>query len=491
MYCSISGEVPVEPVISIHGYLFEHRLISEHIARTGACPITNESLSEDQLTIVKVNQFVRPREVTATSIPALLSTFQNEWDAVMQQTFELRKQLAQVKQEYSTVLYREDAAKRVIARLLIERDEARAALSGGTVVVSSGAPQQPEAMEIEATNGLSQQQETALEQCATQLSAARKVRVISPTLNTNVAAFKASHSATYHESSSKSGIAAVCVSSTQENLLLTAGQDGIVSFATKGADRASSSVKIASKAINCATFVKGAAFAVNSGNVVTYWDVATAGGKYEKRATYSNHSSVVYGLSAHPSGDFLFSTSKDNSWALLDIASGAVVYSASPEPSQKGFLAGVIHPDGLLFGTGGADGAFRIWDVRTRANVITQRHDPGVSSLAFSESGFIAATGGLDGNVNFWDLRQLRGEPLFHTATTGSAQDLQFDKSATYLAVAAKNVNVFKLEDTVVTEIASLKGHSKKITSVAWGTDANFLASSSIDTTVKIWEPVQ
>ena len=39
---------------------------------------------------------VRPRQLAATSIPGMCVLFQNEWDALMLETFELKKQLEQV-----------------------------------------------------------------------------------------------------------------------------------------------------------------------------------------------------------------------------------------------------------------------------------------------------------------------------------------------------------------------------------------------------------
>jgi hypothetical protein len=104
-------------VLSRTGYIFERRLIEEHVQRLGTCPVTQEALAESDLTDIKggwvggwertalgggcsvclvVNRVVKPRTATATSIPAMLQTFQNEWDALMMETFELRKQLDQV-----------------------------------------------------------------------------------------------------------------------------------------------------------------------------------------------------------------------------------------------------------------------------------------------------------------------------------------------------------------------------------------------------------
>jgi len=47
----------------------------------------------------------------------------------MLEVFELRKQASSLRQELSHALYKEDAAMRVLARIMRERDEARAALA--------------------------------------------------------------------------------------------------------------------------------------------------------------------------------------------------------------------------------------------------------------------------------------------------------------------------------------------------------------------------
>ena len=111
------------------GNVFEKRLIEAYISENGTDPVTNETLNTDDLIDVKSSRIVRPRPPTLTSIPSLLSVFQNEWDALALETYTLKHQLMQTRQELSTALYQHDAAVRLIAKLSRERDEARDALS--------------------------------------------------------------------------------------------------------------------------------------------------------------------------------------------------------------------------------------------------------------------------------------------------------------------------------------------------------------------------
>ena len=126
---SVSGEAPELPVLSRKsGNVFEHRLLASYVAEHGKDPVSNEDMTQEDIVEIKVSRTVKPRPPTATSIPSLLSTFQNEWDALALETYTLRQQLQQTRQELSTALYQHDAACRVIARIMKERDEARAAL---------------------------------------------------------------------------------------------------------------------------------------------------------------------------------------------------------------------------------------------------------------------------------------------------------------------------------------------------------------------------
>lgn len=123
-------------------------MIEAYISENHKDPVSGEDLEVEDLIDLKSAKIVTPRPPTLTSIPSLLSTFQNEWDALALESFTLRQQLQQTRQELATALYQHDAAVRVIARLSRERDEARDALS--KVTIGAGNARNEDAMQIDS-----------------------------------------------------------------------------------------------------------------------------------------------------------------------------------------------------------------------------------------------------------------------------------------------------------------------------------------------------
>lgn len=132
------------------GTVYEKRLIESYIGENGTEPVTGEELTVEDLIDLRTSRIVRPRPPTLTSIPSLLGVFQEEWDALALETYTLKQNLAQTRQELSTALYQHDAAVRVIARLARERDEAREALSKVSIG-SRPAPTNGDAMQVDST----------------------------------------------------------------------------------------------------------------------------------------------------------------------------------------------------------------------------------------------------------------------------------------------------------------------------------------------------
>ncbi|KAK9448167.1 Prp19/Pso4-like-domain-containing protein [Limtongia smithiae] len=126
--CALSGKPLTSPVVSSKsGAVFEKSAIEEYIEQHSQDPTNGEYLSQEDLIEIKPQTVVAAKS-SSESIPALLQTFQTEYEALALETFELKKQLLEARKELSSTLYYHEAAVKVAAKLAKERDEAREAL---------------------------------------------------------------------------------------------------------------------------------------------------------------------------------------------------------------------------------------------------------------------------------------------------------------------------------------------------------------------------
>lgn len=489
MFCSISGEVPQEPVASRKsGHLYEKRLILKHLQTDGRDPVTGEDLDPADLIELQVNKTVRPRPLTATSIPGMLTLFQNEWDELMLETYALKQSLATTRQELAQALYEHDAACRVIARLVRERDEARAMLSayqqGGYVPASNGGAA---AMEI-GSSGISDAILGRMQEKSDELSRTRKGRKAPPSLATkdSISSYTATVSATPHKAS-KPGVLSVDIHPTEHNLLLSGGVDGTAVVFDTAANKVAHKLAGHSKKVTHAIFHPDAnqqvAITASADKTVKVW----SGDSYREAMSFSEHDSEISAVSVHPVGDYFASFSHDSSWCFYDLPQGRClrkVESGSNDP----YHCGAFHPDGLILATGSANGVVSLWDMRKQEAVAAlSEHQGAVNSLCFSENGYSLATGSADGSVRVWDLRKLN-PPQSRHVPVGSGTPVNavaYDRSGSYLAFASDAIYVAAVKPWA--EFATLSGHSSAVTSIKFGPDASFIASASMDRSIRVF----
>jgi len=410
------------------GHLYEKRVLEKHLQEVGRCPVSGEQMEQGDVLSLAVSRSVRPRLSAGASVPGLLSSLQNEWDDIAMETFSLKQTLDATRRDLSQALYQHDAACRVIARLMRERDEARAALSNGQKTFGSPNIYANEQIDksLEALGATLEEVDRLLEERMQVLTAARRGRKPNPRLATKeeLSAFKTCKVVTPHKAS-PAGVTCMALSCSGDEsgdaYLLTGGadkdalllsKDGVVLSRLSGGH----SGKISAVAFGGTSIPEKTPRVLYTASVdskITLWTDVSRAGAFSASSSFSHHSGEVSALDQHPVDSLLASFSHDGTWALLDIPRRSVLRQIPT--SQDSVLCGRIHVDGLLLGTGQASGIISIWDFREKAVVTClSGNSQGVSSLDFSENGYHLASGDRSGEIKLWDLRKMAsGAPVY------------------------------------------------------------------------------
>ncbi|CAG7900265.1 unnamed protein product [Brassica rapa] len=478
MNCAVSGEVPVEPVVSKKtGLLYEKRLIERHISDYGKCPVTGELHTIADIVAIKTGKIIKPKPLHTASIPGLLGSFQTH-----------------------------DAACRVIARLKKERDEARqllseaerqlpaapeaatanATLSNGKRAADGG-EQGPDAKKMRL--GISTEVITELTDCNAALSQQRKKRQIPPTLASIDALEKFTQLSSHPlHKTNKPGIFSMDILHSKD-VIATGGIDTTAVLFDRASGQILSTLTGHSKKVTSIKFVGDTdlVLTASSDKTVRIWG-SSEDGNYACRHTLKDHSAEVRAVTVHATNKYFVSASLDSTWCFYDMSSGLCLAQVTDDSEKVDYTAAAFHPDGLILGTGTAQSIVKIWDVKSQANVAKfGGHTGEITSVSFSENGYFLATAALDG-VRLWDLRKLKN---FRTFEFPDANSVEFDHSGSYLGIAASDIRVFqtasvKAEWNPVKTLPDLSG-TGKATCVKFGPDAKYVAVGSMDRNLRIF----
>lgn len=490
MIDALTGETNIEePVVSSKsGHVFEKRVIEKYLRdNNGKCPITDQDLSSTDLVPIKVNKIVKPRPPTATSIPSMLHLFQNEWDSLMLESFTLKQQLESVRQELSHALYQHDAACRVIARLIKERDDAVNTLATFKATVGtqeSNSRNGSDSMEVETQNALREDVVTNIQNKFTELSKSRKKRAISQTIASvdDISKFKDVASHPVH-STSPPGILCVDIHPEQE-LILSGGADSKVVLFSRASNKVVSNLKGHTKSVTQVQFHQTQKIFFSSSEDKTARVWADKGSGYESVHVIKSHKGEVTGVSVQATGDYFATGSTDATYAFHEISTGTLLSQIDVDDRVRCIE---FHPDGTLLGTG-TGSILKIWDVKTgKIGATFEDHRGNVIDLGFSQNGYYLATGSDDNTIKLWDLRKLKSFHTFDLPSNFNLTSVNWDNSGNYLAASGSDIRTFVIGKNY-SEGPVFKGHSGLVTDVKWGSDAKYLVSSSMDRNIKIWQ---
>lgn len=448
--------------------------------------------------LIIVNKAVNPRTTAEGSIPGMLKAFQNEWDALMMESFTLKKHLENVRQELSQALYQYDAACRVIARLIKERDEARqqlANLHATGVSSSSNMEEEGEGEGGEVETGISKKIQQEVNDLSKQLFETRKNRKIPESLETieDLKEFKCLNSYAIHKSN-KIGITCIDINPHNDNEILTGGIDHEIKLFDKTEGKVITTLKGHTKPLTDVLFaLNNIILSSSSDKTIRIWTPT------EKSTYKSNilacHTDEVYGLTVHPLQRYFVSNSKDNSWCFNDIENikciskfennenNSLLYSSYSSP--------MFHPDGVLLAIGYTTGKSSIFDIRKQGIVATfEGHNKDITGITFSENGYHMFTGSLDGTAKLWDLRKC--QVIQTVSGEGEVTAVKYDRSGEYLLIGGNDVRLLKVngsnkKDEICKIVKTFDDNTKPITGLAFGNDCKYIATTSLDKNLRIY----
>ncbi|KAL0752786.1 hypothetical protein Bca101_090453 [Brassica carinata] len=496
MNCAISGEVPVEPVVSKKtGLLYEKRLIERHISVSSSLFFVSRFLSmlsvpcrimgNVQLLVNHtplMTLIVKPKPLHTATIPGLLGAFQSEWDGLMLTNFSLEQQLHTARQELSHALYQHDAACRVISRLKKERDEARQLLSeaerqfpaapevapANATLTADGAEQGPDAKKMRL--GISTEVITELTDCNASLSQQRKKRQVLHLASDLLVSWlenfargtfvlilfphclarslrhwlqlmiwrsSPNSQATHFTRPANLVFFSVDILHSKD-VIATGGIDTTAVLFDRPSGQILSTLTGHSKKVTSIKFVGDTdlVLTASSDKTVRIWG-SSEDGNYACILTLKDHSAEVRAVTVHATNKYFVSASLDSTWCFYDMSSGLRLAQVADDSEKVDYTAAAFHPDGLILGTGTAQSIVKIWDVKSQANVAKfGGHTGEITSVSFSENGYFLATSALDG-VRLWDLRKLKN---FRTFEFPDANSVEFDHSGSYLGIAASDI---------------------------------------------------
>ena len=232
-----------------------------------------------------------------------------------------------------------------------------------------------------------------------------------------------------------------------------------------------------------------ASSSINPDNTFVVWETKT--GDIVK--TISGHTSQIHRLRYSPDGRLIASSDTDGKVRLWDADSLTEIRKIDAHPAPAVGLA--FAPDGLHFATGGEDGLVRVWETATgRKSRELLGHNGSALSVSYSQDGKLIASTGFDKTIRLWDAATGQ-EKLTLRGHTDTVWSVSFSPDAESKRILSASFDkTARIWDTtpVPTKtgpgLFTLAGHTDRVNGVAFSPDGGYLASSSWDDEIRLWD---
>jgi WD40 repeat protein len=281
-------------------------------------------------------------------------------------------------------------------------------------------------------------------------------------------------------------------------LLASGGEDNAVRLWEVGTNRLLGILRGHNGRVSSLAFSPDGELLVSGGfdNQVVLWDILSG----SQQRIFEGHENFVRCVAFSPDGKRIASGSTDQTVRLWDAATGEQKAVLS---GHTGEIQGVaFSPDGAWLVSASTDFTLRFWEVATgKESGILKDHLSFALSAAFSPDGTVLASTSGDHSLRAWNLEFTPdgvvgtdhftpiGHPgwVLSVAFSPDGVDHRFGEHLHYqlLGDARRDPPVFLRIRFSLSNL--LRGHIKRVTSVAFSPDGRLLASGSADGSVRLW----